>query len=277
MLWDETAQALSVTAADDRAGSLTLQRVLSPAPTDPATFDDPGLVGSFELTGFTSDVATPSTTGPHPSAPGLRLTFRDGRVTAVGNCGTSTGSYRLIAGALDVTNLSTVADPAVSCDSDSRRFDDLGVALLGARPVLKRTDDEVSLAPRASGDFGVTVTRVGVPGDPLFEGFTWTMRHYQRPGAAAVPVQLGITATLKYLKGRLSMYAGCNYIGGSAYVADGTIRVQQVASTAMACESPLGDYDNLLTEPFTSAPTRYTVDATTLTIMSSTVTLTFTR
>lgn len=284
MRWEQSRSAVTVTAGDNPSGSLKVQRVLSPSAADPSTFDDPGLNGSFVLSEWSpyegslplSQSTDASTENAEPVAPTLLVTFDNGRLTAQGTCGTSTAMYRLTPGAMEVQNFSTVhAD--VACDPIAKEFDDQVSSLLTERPIVYRQDDQVSLDARSAAGFGLAINRVAVPADPDFESTMWTLRQYQRPGTDAVQVPSDVTATLEYVQGHLWMYAGCNHIGGMAYIADGFIRVSGFSSTAMGCDPPLNELDSALMAPFGPDPAAYSVDGSTLTVTSPSITLTFTR
>ena len=284
MRWEQSDDVLVVSAADQPAGSLRLTRVLLPSTTDPTTFDDPGLEGTYLLTQWTQPaVASPSesaaphsTTGAaYPAAPTLQLSFADGRLTADGICGTSTGAYRLTAGALQVSDLSTLHDPAVPCDPSAQQFDKLILGLLAARPILERNGDQVALTSR-NGDFGIAINRVAVPADTAFAG-TWTLQQYQRSGDQPIRLPPEIIATVSYNEGQLAASAGCNYLNGAAYVADGVIRAENFMSTAMACGPPLDEIDQAIMDAFSSGSSLYTIDGGVLTISSPSITLILTR
>jgi heat shock protein HslJ len=70
----------------------------------------------------------------------------------------------------------------------------------------------------------------------------------------------------------LGASAGCNSMGGSYSVADGTLHVGRMAITEMACERPLMDQDTWLAGSLDGAA--MTFDGTTLTLAKDGVTLT---
>lgn len=280
MRWEESEAGGMVTAEDHPDRTLTLRRDLFESPTDPSTFADPGLDGSFALSQWSyyeglSPAPSAAPDSEPAAAPSLMLTFAGQQITAEGICALATGDYRLTAGALEVQNLVSAADPA--CTPADRDFDDHVLALLQQRPILHRVGDSVSLDARTADGFGLTVNRVAVPADPDWEGVTWTLRDYQPAGADAVPTPGDVAATMTYASGRVSMYAGCNYMGGMAYIADGVIRATDVSSTAMSCGPESDDLDAALVSPFGRDQATYRVDGDTLTVTAPSITLTFTR
>lgn len=71
---------------------------------------------------------------------------------------------------------------------------------------------------------------------------------------------------------RISTFAGCNHGSGTADLTDGRI-VTQLASTMMACPSPLGDADAWVSKFFQAVPSWELTDDT-LTLKSPTTTVT---
>lgn len=75
--------------------------------------------------------------------------------------------------------------------------------------------------------------------DLPLEGTTWSLKFYVEEGDP-VPVINGSTITATFADGQISGSAGCNNYNGAAAVDDGTIAIEQVASTRMACAEPEG-------------------------------------
>ncbi len=285
MRWELTGDdRATVTGADDSA--VTVRRTLAPDPDDPSVFSDPGLEGSFALLYWTTpddwspaSVASSAEATAEPAAPPppptLVVTFADGRITAQGRCLTVTGNASLAAGHLQVDGLDTVASPDGNCDPSLRLFDERVVGLLAGGPVIERRDgDEVSLSSRDEQN-GVTLSRIAVPADTAFADRDWVLQTWQRTGAPAEPTPGGVRAVLRYSDNRLWMTGGCNGAGGSAYIADGRIRVNDLMSTAKGCGSPLEDVDDVMTAPFAGDPPAYRIDGDTLTITGTTMTLVY--
>ncbi|MEP6980361.1 MAG: META domain-containing protein [Nakamurella sp.] len=282
MAWAFTDTGLTVTAGDTPTGSLTLERVLSPSAADPTTFSDPGLAGTYALNSWSdyesalpaesaADGAVPA---PPPRGPTVRMTFGVSTVTSTGACGVTTGDYRLTAGALAVSDLATTTTDG-ACEPRAQEFDDLVARMLAQRPLVRRQGDGLAIESRDA-RFGVQVSRIAEPADPDFGDRTWTLVRHQRPGADPAPVPAGVTATLRFHGGRLEMTTGCNAIGAMAWVADGVIRVRDFSMTAMLCDTPAGDTEAVLIEPFSSTTITYRVDGDTLSIIAPTMTLVFT-
>lgn len=83
----------------------------------------------------------------------------------------------------------------------------------------------------------------------------------------------GSTIRISFQDGSLSANAGCNNLGGG-YTLDGSVlKVEELASTAMACEPALMDQDTWLTELLSSSPT-ITSDGDELTIAGESSSLT---
>ncbi len=83
----------------------------------------------------------------------------------------------------------------------------------------------------------------------------------------------GATIELGFESDVLGARAGCNSLSGSYTITDGTLEVETMASTMMACEDALMEQDQWLSEFLTSGPD-IALDSATLTLTGADATLT---
>jgi heat shock protein HslJ len=164
----------------------------------------------------------------HDLAAGTRVTlmFRDGQLGAGAGCNSMSGSYR-IAG--DALHLDQMATTEMACQADLMAQDQWLAAFL---PDAAITLDGTTLT-LANG--GVTMTLVDQQTTNLpLEGTVWTVDGLIA-GDAVSSVPQGVTATLAFAAGRVSVRAGCNSGRGEASIADGEITFGPIGLTKMAC------------------------------------------
>lgn len=162
--------------------------------------------------------------------PGTRVTlrFKDGQLGASAGCNSMSGDYQIVGGALSVGRLATTE---MGCEADLMAQDQwLAAFLPGAAISLDGTT--LSLAKD-----GVTLTLVDQRTTSLpLEGTLWTVDGLVA-GDAVSSVPQGVTATLVFAGGLVSVNAGCNSGSGSAAVGDAKITFGPILLTKMACGS----------------------------------------
>ena len=101
-------------------------------------------------------------------------------------------------------------------------------------------------------------------------------RTYLTTEATGHEVVAGSEINLTFIDGRISAVAGCNTQNGDADVVDGTLEVNQLASTMMGCEDDLMAQDRWLAGFLESGPTVALADGV-LTLTSGEESLTLTE
>lgn len=159
----------------------------------------------------------------------ISFRFEDGRVGIQAGCNQLSGAYELTDGVLAVGQMITTemgCEPALM-DQDAW----LGSFVNGATLAL-----DGPMLTLANGGAILTATdkEVVMPDLPL-EGTTWTVDGLVSADAVS-SMPAGVTATLVFGDGRVSVNAGCNRGMGSAAIGDATIAFGPIATTKMACE-----------------------------------------
>jgi heat shock protein HslJ len=90
-------------------------------------------------------------------------------------------------------------------------------------------------------------------------------RHFLSTGVEGRDLVEGTTLSLTFEDGGLSANAGCNTLFGGYTIVDGELRAGTLAQTEMACEPPLMDQDQWITDFLTGQPA-VALDGDTLTL-----------
>jgi heat shock protein HslJ len=163
--------------------------------------------------------------------PGSEITFRfdGGQLGISAGCNQMGGAYQLVDGALAVGAMMTTE---MACDEPLMAQDAwVGGFVNGAAITLD--GDTLTLARD-----GVTLTatdRVVVQPDPPLEGTTWVVDGLI-VNRAVSSMPAGVTATLEFADGKVSVHSGCNSGSGPAQIGDTAITFGPVATTKMACD-----------------------------------------
>jgi heat shock protein HslJ len=168
----------------------------------------------------------------------VTVVFEDGNVGATAGCNTMMGGFTIEDGALQVGEL---AQTLMACGDDLQQQDEWVAALLTSGPALALSGDVLTL----TGD-DVTLTLEGASveaGEPTIDGTAWTITSLETPdGTLEAPEG----ASLTIAEGRMNVVTGCNTGFGDVTVGDGTITVGPVATTRIACEPELMEWETAL-------------------------------
>jgi heat shock protein HslJ len=202
------------------------------APTPPpSTTGGPIMpAGSWVSTGVTG----------HALVPGTRVTLtysNKGQLTVNAGCNTMSATAWPDHGKLVVSQM---ASTEMGCEADRMAQDAwLATFLQGA---AFSVGDGLTLT---NGPVTMELALKETKNLPL-EGTTWTVTGLLS-GDTAASVPPGVTATLAFAGGRVSVDTGCNTGSGSATIADGTIRFGSIALTAKACTTWAGAVERQIT------------------------------
>jgi heat shock protein HslJ len=97
-------------------------------------------------------------------------------------------------------------------------------------------------------------------------------RTYLSTGATGYTIVDGTVIRINFDGDRIGVNAGCNSMGGSYEITDGTLVVGEMMMTQMACEQALMDQDTAISAFLATSPT-ITADGDTLTLSNGTITL----
>ncbi len=229
--------------------------------------------------------ASPSSSGPAPGGSGLvgglegrtflstavdgrvlvagsriRLSFKNGQIGASAGCNSMGGTYRIDAGRLVITQLSTTD---LGC-AQALMTQDAWVADLLNGATLTLDGNTLTLAKN-----GVRLTlldrTVADPDRPLL-ATRWVVDGILS-GNMASSVPAGVVAALTFSDGRVDVETGCNSGSGTATIADGSITFAAISLTRKGCPPEIMGLEQAVTAVLSGAAT-YTIAADSLTLMA---------
>lgn len=171
-------------------------------------------------------------TGTH-----LSLSFDDGVVAAFAGCNTFTGGFELDGDRLVVAE--ALSATLMACDDPLTAQDAWVVALLGARPAVALTGDDLTLTGAS-----ITATLRSSPaGASRLDGTTWRVERLETDGTSlAVPD----AAVVSFTDATVNVTTGCNRAFGPITIADGAITVGPLGQTSMACAGDVATFEDAL-------------------------------
>ena len=193
----------------------------------------------------------------------IRLTFSGSTLGASAGCNSISGNYRLEGGRLVFEG---GAMTEMGCDQARDAQDQWLIALLGSKPAIRLTSDELSLE---SGSIVVRLLdRKIVEPDVVLTGHLWTVTSIIAGDAVSSTPQ-GATATLIFnADGALTFNAGCNQ-GGTTWKAVGAdIEVSDLVLTKKACGGPGGQLESAVVAVLRAGTIAAAIDSNTLTLQA---------
>jgi heat shock protein HslJ len=165
----------------------------------------------------------------------LSLTFAGDRLGASAGCNTMSGGFEIVEGTLVVADL---AQTLIGCPEDLAAQDEWFSALLTSSPEIVFADDVLTLTGADT-----TVVLADETTGPL-DGTTWIITSLAGPdGEVAAPIGASVTLSAE----TISVATGCNRGAGEATIGDGTLTIDSLALTRMACEPELAEWEAALT------------------------------
>lgn len=195
----------------------------------------------------------------------IRLTFSGSSLGASAGCNSISGTYRIDGGRLIFEG---GAMTEMGCDQARDAQDQWLIALLGSRPAIRLTGDELNLE---SGPIVVRLLdRKIVEPDVALTGHLWTVISIIS-GDAVSSTQQGATASLLFnADGTLTVNAGCNQ-GGATWKAVGAgIEVSDLVLTKKACEGAGGQLESAVVGVLRAGTIAAAIDSNTLTLQAGT-------
>ena len=193
----------------------------------------------------------------------IRLTFAGNNLGASAGCNSIGGTYRIEGGRLIFEG---GAMTEMGCDDARHAQDDWLVELLGSKPTVRLTGNDLTL------ESGATVVslkdRTVVEPDANIVGPTWTLVSIIQ-GDAVSSVPDGQSATLKFgADGSLEVFAGCNRGGGTWEAVGGGINVSEIMLTKMACDAPGATIESAMMAVLDAGSISAEIKANTLTLQA---------
>lgn len=195
----------------------------------------------------------------------IRLDFRATDLGASAGCNSIGGTYRIEGGRLVFEGGGMTE---MGCDQARDAQDQWLVALLGSKPAVRLTGDELVLE---SGSIVVRLLdRKVVEPDVALTGHAWTVTSIISGDAVSSTPQ-GATATLLFnADGMLSVNAGCNQ-GGATWKGVGAgIEVSDLVLTKKACEGPGGQLESAVVGVLRAGSIAAAIDSDVLTLQAGT-------
>ncbi|MEO8273508.1 MAG: META domain-containing protein [Chloroflexota bacterium] len=220
----------------------------------------PGLADRVFLSVSVTDrgVARPLVAGTR-----IRLDVRATDIGASAGCNSISGTYRLEGGRLVFEG---GAMTEIGCDADRMSQDDWLIALLGSKPAVRLSGNELTLE---SDTIVVRLLdrKVAEP-DAALTGHAWTVVSVIA-GDTVSSVPAGAVATVTFnVDGTMSVNAGCNQ-GGAAWKAAGTgIEVSALVLTKKACEGAGGQLESAVVGVLRAGSIAASIDADMLTLLA---------
>jgi heat shock protein HslJ len=193
----------------------------------------------------------------------IRLTFTDGQLGASAGCNTFGGSFRVEDATLIVEG---GAMTEMGCDEERSAQDEWLFALLGGRPQLALSDNELSIT---AGETLITLLdrEIAEP-DLALVGPTWTVDTLIT-GDAASSVPDGATATITFADdGTVDIETGCNTGGGRYSVSGDEIQFAEIVQTEIGCDGAAAALEEAVVALLASGTVAYSVEADRLTLMA---------
>jgi heat shock protein HslJ len=188
----------------------------------------------------------------------VRLSFRDGQISASGGCNSMGGPYAIEGDRLVERQLAMTEMACVTALMDQ----DAWLANLLDGATIRLEGDTLTLAKPAAA-LTLVDREVADPDRPL-TGTRWVVDGLVE-GDAVSSVPAGVVAALTFSAGRVDVESGCNRGGGAVSVTDATLTFGPIALTRMACEAGAMEVERLVSEVL-SGGVPYTIEAGTLTL-----------
>ena len=169
---------------------------------------------------------------PHALVARTRISLEfteDGRLIATAGCNTMSGTVRTGGGWLETDGLAVTE---LGCDPPRHAQDAWLAGILGAKPAWRKDGPALTIT---AGDTDIVLTdRETVEPDRALTGTTWAVDTII-DGQTASSTPAGVTATVRFGDGRVSIGTGCNDASATYTAAGDTVRFGRAVSTRRAC------------------------------------------
>jgi heat shock protein HslJ len=218
--------------------------------------DSPLRDHTFLSTGITENGS------PHQLAGQTRVRMRftgDDRLIADAGCNSMQGSVRVDGGRIEVSDL---ASTGMGCEQQVMEQDAWLSRILSSKPSWKLDRDTLTISSPTT-EIVLKDRKVVEPDLPL-QGPKWTVDTII-DGEVASSTPANASAWLMFDKDAVQVSAGCNSGSGTYSVSGNTLRINDVATTRMACEPDVMSLENAVLAVLRGDLT-YSIDADMLTL-----------
>jgi len=188
----------------------------------------------------------------------VRVSFRDGQVSASGGCNSMGGPNAIDGDHLVVRQL---AMTEMACEPRLMDQDAWLASLLDGATI--RLDGDTLTLSNDGAALTLVDREVADPDRPLVDT-RWIVDGLVT-GDAVSSVPVGVVAALTFSDGRVEVEAGCNRGGGAVAATDVTLTFGPIALTKMACEGGAMEVERLVSEVL-SGSVQYKIEAGSLTL-----------
>jgi heat shock protein HslJ len=254
---------VATSMTDDANGTVPATSARPPTATsEPGTSSSTPPVAAADLDGR-AFVATAATGRELVADSAVRIEFEGDRLSGSGGCNSfGTSGWSVDGGVLVATGGFAMTEMA--CDPPGLMDQDVWLTeLLGARPTLELDGATLTIS---GGDVVLTLTdREVVDPDRPLEGTTWELEGLIG-GDAVSSVPVGVEPPTLTIEGdRLQAFLGCNQGRGAVAVGDGTMEIEPLVTTRMACQGEAGEVErDVLT--VLDGTVQFTIEADQLTL-----------
>jgi heat shock protein HslJ len=191
----------------------------------------------------------------------VRLSFRDGQLSAGAGCNHLGGAFQIRDGTLVVTELGMTE---IGCDPEQHTEDEWLLEFLTSRPRITREGERLTLTG-TSATLTFVDREVADPDQPL-AGAAWTIDTFlRRGGASHLPSAKHPTLTFR-MDGTLEVDTTCNTSRGNYTVSGDALTLSNVAYTEKACSSPASFVEEQVQAVIADGTLTIHIDARRLTI-----------
>jgi heat shock protein HslJ len=193
----------------------------------------------------------------------IRLSFADGRLSAQAGCNIFGASYRVADGAL-VADGGSMTE--MGCDEDRSAQDEWLFGLLGARPRMDLSENELTLQ---AGDTVITfLDREVAEPDLELVGPIWTVESIIA-GDAMTSVPADAAASVTFADdGTLSADTGCNRGAGQYQIDGDEVHLSGLQQTLVGCDGAAAELESTVVAVLNAGSVRYAINADALTLMA---------
>ncbi len=188
----------------------------------------------------------------------IRLSFKDGTLSASGGCNSMGGTYTIAGGRLTTTQMMTTD---MGCDQP-RMQQDAWLATLLSGSTISLAGDTLTLDDGTI-QLMLQDREVADPDRPI-EGTNWILDGI-RTGDAVSSVPAGVTASIRIADGQIAVNDGCNVGSGTVTVTSDSLTFGPLMMSKRPCQAGTAGVESAVNSVLTGT-VHYSIEADVLTI-----------